>query len=60
MGRSREQVKSVGPDEWKIAREHIFRYIHGKGKVNECKLASSIIHKGKVYEAFIVIKERSE
>jgi hypothetical protein len=58
MGRSREKVKNPGPDEWKIAREYIFRYIHG-GR-NELKLASTIIHKGKLYEAFIVIKERSE
>jgi hypothetical protein len=59
MGRSREKVKSAGPDEWKIAREHIFRYIHGKG-ISEYKLASAIRHGGKIYEAFIVIKERRE
>jgi hypothetical protein len=58
MSRSREKVKNVGPDEWKIAREYIFRYIHG-GR-NEFKLASAIIHKGKLYEAFIVVKERDE
>jgi hypothetical protein len=58
MGKSREKVKSVGPDEWRIAREHIFRYIHG-GR-GEYKLASAIRHKGKIYEAFIVIKERDE
>jgi hypothetical protein len=58
MARSREKVRSTGPDEWKIAREHIFRYIHGGG--SESKLASAITHKGKLYEAFIVVKERSE
>jgi hypothetical protein len=58
MSRSREKVKNVGPDEWKIAREHIFRYIHGG--ISEFKLSSAIIHKGKVYEAFVVIKERNE
>jgi hypothetical protein len=58
MGRPRQKVVSAGPDEWKIARERIFRYIHGMKK--ECKLASAIRHKGKIYEAFIVIKERDE
>jgi hypothetical protein len=58
MGRSREKVKDPGPDEWRIAREHIFHYIHG-GR-SERKIASAIIHKGKLYEAFIVVKERSE
>jgi hypothetical protein len=58
MGRAREKVKSAGPDEWKIAREHIFDYIHGMKM--ERKLASAIRHKGKIYEAFIVIKERDE
>jgi hypothetical protein len=59
MGKPREKVKSAGPDEWKIAREYVFRYIHGKGQ-GEYKLASAIRHKGKIYEAFIVIKERDE
>jgi hypothetical protein len=58
MGRAREKVTSAGPDEWKIAREYIFNYIHGMKK--DCKLASAIRHKGKIYEAFIVIKERDE
>jgi hypothetical protein len=50
MGSRREKVKAVGPDEYKIARDYIFRYIHG-GR-SEYKLASAIIHKGKMYEAF--------
>jgi hypothetical protein len=58
MGRPREKVISAGPDERRIAREHIFRYIHGMKK--ECKLASAIRHNGKLCEAFIVIKERDE
>jgi hypothetical protein len=56
MCRKREKVKPVGPDEYRIAREHIFRYIHG-GR-GEYKLAGAIVHKGKMYEAFIVIKEQ--
>jgi hypothetical protein len=60
MGRSREKVKGIDlPDEWKIAREYIYRYIHS-GRISESKLASAIIHKGKRYEAFIVVKERDE
>jgi hypothetical protein len=58
MGRGREKVKSAGPDEWRIACEYIFRYINGAGKTSEYKLAGAVRHKGKVYEAFIVIKER--
>jgi hypothetical protein len=58
MSRSREKVKPAGPDEYKIARDYIFRYIHGNGKLCEYKLANAIVHKGKMYEAFIVIKER--
>jgi hypothetical protein len=58
MGRSRE--KTIGTDipEYKIAREYIFRYIHNN--IAACKLASAIRHKGKIYEAFIVIKERED
>jgi hypothetical protein len=59
MGRNRENAKTTGPDEYKIAREHIFRYIHGNGR-SEYKLGSSVIYKGKRYEAFIVVKERNE
>jgi hypothetical protein len=58
MGKPREKVKSAGPDEYRIAREHIFHYIHGKG--DKYKIASAIRHKGKIYEAFIVIKERDD
>lgn len=58
MSKSREKVKNTGPDEFKIARNYIFKYIHG-GR-SEYKLASAIIHKGKRYEAFIIIKEQND
>jgi hypothetical protein len=58
MARSGEKVKDTGPDEYKIARERIFRYIHGQK--DQCKLGSAIRHKGKYYEAFVVIKERED
>jgi hypothetical protein len=58
MGKGREKVKNPGPDEYIIARNYIFNYIHG-GR-SEYKLASAIIHKGKRYEAFIIIKEQNE
>jgi hypothetical protein len=58
MARSREKVKDPGPDEYKIARDRIFRYIHSYKL--PCKLGSAIRHKGKYYEAFVVIKERED
>jgi hypothetical protein len=56
MSKRRQQVKAAGPDEYRIAREYIFHYIHGGRSEN--KLGSAIVHKGKMYEAFIVIKEQ--
>jgi hypothetical protein len=56
---TRKNVKRTEPEEYKIAREYIFRYIHRKG-LSEYKIASAIRHKGKVYEAFILIKERED
>jgi hypothetical protein len=55
MGSRREKVKPAGPDEYRIARDYIFRYIHG-GR-GEYQLGSAVIHKGKRYEAHIVIQE---
>jgi hypothetical protein len=46
------------PDEWRISREYIHLY-RTKG-MNNCKLGSAVIYNGKVYEAFIIVKERDK
>jgi hypothetical protein len=59
MGKSREKVIGANIPEYKISREYIFKYIHDS-RIAERKLGSAIRHKGKLYEAFIVIKERED
>jgi hypothetical protein len=58
VGKSREKIIGTNIPEYKIAREHIFRYIHSQRAV--CKLGSAIRHKGKLDEAFVVVKERED
>jgi hypothetical protein len=53
-----KRVNPNEPDEFRICREYIQLY-RTKG-INNCKLGSAIIHDGKVYEAFIVVKERNK
>jgi hypothetical protein len=59
MGRSREKIIGTNIPEYKVSREYIFRYIHNSN-IATYKLGSAMRHKGKMYEAFIVIKERED